>query len=136
MTHGYAKLFGPNPQPIQGGGMTTHFSTHDMAVGLIGRATPQELHLAMMVEDQRAIGTVTHEAGISFGDAGVVGGHVNRAAIGDIDGSKSGVIAKKATDRQAGKGSDVLYIERSTIDIEGAGRNVADKVLKGAVLHP
>jgi hypothetical protein len=48
----------------QGGGMTTHFSTQDTVVGLIGRATPQELHLAMMVEDQRAIGAVMTNAEI------------------------------------------------------------------------
>src|SRR5262245_13532698 len=39
----------------QGGGMAAHFSTHDTVVGLIGRAAPQKLHMAMMVEDQCAI---------------------------------------------------------------------------------
>src|SRR5882724_5497301 len=48
----------------QGGGMTTHFSTQDTEVGLIGRAAPQKLHMAMMVEDQCAIGAVMTDAEI------------------------------------------------------------------------
>ena len=53
-----------NVGTAQGSGMTTHFSTQDTEVGLIGRAAPQELHLAMMVEDQCAIGAVMTDAEI------------------------------------------------------------------------